>query len=99
MIRIKSKKATKVELTPMVRNKLRMVCAFQGYSYLKQGKGETVMQQQDAMYAFYHGKESSRPSQIKTLWEGIYAYSDLYEKHQKVSTSKSDSVKTTTELR
>ena len=59
---MKSKKAKKVELTPSVRNELRMMCALRGYSYLKQGKGKTAMQQQDAMYVFYHGKVPSRPS-------------------------------------
>ena len=54
------------------------------------GKGKTLMQQYDALYAYYHGKQPLRPSQIKMLCEGILQYSDLYDSIVKPTTSKTN---------
>ena len=76
-----------------------MTCALKAYSHLKQGKGKTVMQQHDSMYAFFHGKPPHRPSQIKLLAEGSTAsYRELYESVQNKATNKNDDLATTTEL-
>ena len=92
------KKAAKVKITHAIRNELRMLCALRGYSNLKCGKGKTLVQQHDALYAYYHGQPPSRPSQIKMLCEGNYLYRDLYDAKQKISTSKKDTEASTTEL-
>ena len=92
------KKTSKVKLPFNIRNELRMLCAMKGYSSMKGGKGKTLMQQYDTLYAYYHGKEPSRPSQIKILCSGGYGYGDLYDSIQKVATSKSASTETTEEL-
>ena len=95
---MKMKKTSKVKLPFNIRNELRMLCAMKGYSSMKGGKGKTLMQQYDTLYAYYHGKEPSRPSQIKILCSGGYGYGDLYDSIQKVATSKSASTETTEEL-
>jgi len=56
------------------------------------------MQQHDALFAYYHGKAPSRPSQIKLLCSGGYGFEDLYDSKQKMATSKSDNTVTTEEL-
>ena len=81
-----------------IRNELRMACALKGCNHMRGGKGKTLRQQNDFMCAFYYGKESSRPSQIDLLCKGSYEYVDSCETEQNMSTSKSDSSSTTTEL-
>ena len=79
----------KIEKLPSsIRNELRMSCALRGHSLMKGGKGKTIKQQVDFMNVFYHGKEPSRPSQIKLLCSGTLHYSALYEVEQRISTSK-----------
>ena len=95
---MKSKKAGKVKLPFHIRSELRMLCAMKGYSSMKGGKGKTLMQQHDALFAYYHGKAPSRPSQIKLLCSGGYGFEDLYDSKQKMATSKSDNTVTTEEL-
>ena len=57
------------------------------------------MQQHDSMFAYFHGKPPTRPSQIKLLAEGSTSqYRELYESIQNVATSKKDDSGTTTEL-
>ena len=76
-----------------------MACALKAYSHLKQGKGKTIMQQYDSMFAYYHGKPPNRPSQIKLLAEGSTGqYRELYESVQIAATSKKADIGSTTEL-
>ena len=87
---MKTKKGTKVRLPTSIRNELQIVCAMRGYSHIKGGKGKTLMQQYDALYTYYHGKQPSRPSQIEILCEGTLKYSDLYDSVIKPTTSKTN---------
>ena len=95
---MKVKKGGKVKLPIAIRNELRMLCAMRGYSIMKGGKGKTLMQHHDSLFAFYHGKPPSRPSQINMLAKGSYCYSELYECNQRVATSKKDDTDRITEL-
>ena len=89
----------KIEKLPSsIRNELRMLCALRGHSLMKGGKGKTIKQQVDFMNVFHHGKEPSRPSQIKLLCSGTLHCSALYEVEQRISTSKADDSVSTTDL-
>ena len=95
----KTKKKQFEKLPFAIRGELRMACALKAYSHLKQGKGKTIMQQHDSMFAYFHGKPTTHPSQIKLLAEGSTSqYRELYESIQNVATSKKDDSVTTTEL-
>ena len=50
------------------------------------------------MNVFCHGKEPSRPSQIKLLCSGTLHCSALYEVEQRISISKADDSVSTTDL-
>ena len=95
----KTKKKGYEKLPFVIRGELRMACALKAYSHLKQGKGKTIMQQYDSMFAYYHGKPPNRPSQIKLLAEGSTGqYRELYESVQIAATSKKADIGSTTEL-
>ena len=68
MAKTKNKKVERLPLA--IRNEIRMLCAIKGCNKLKSGKKKSLAMQYDAMYLFYHGKEPSRPSQIKLLCSG-----------------------------
>ena len=65
---------------------------------MKGGKGKTNMQQHDTLFAYFHGKPPSRPSQIKMLCDGGVSYSAIYDSIQRVVTSKKDTVQCITDL-
>ena len=95
---MKTKKRVKIKLPVNIRNELQILYAMRAYNSIKGGKGKTIMQQYDALYAYYHDKPPSRPSQIKMLFEGGNTYRDLYKRQQRVATAKKDNKDSTTEF-
>ena len=51
----KTKKSQFEKINFAIRGELRMACALKAYSHFKQGRGKTIRQQHNSMYAFYHG--------------------------------------------
>ena len=90
-----TKKAKGLPLPKHVRDELRMTVALRAYSALKQGGGKKLMDQQQQMANFYHGKGKSHPSQIKLLSEASYTYMDMYDVTVLQATSKSKRKETT----
>ena len=68
-----------MKLPKNIRDELRMVVALRGFSHMKIGEGRTSKQQENQMYAYYHGVETTRPSQVGMLCKGEGPYGELYE--------------------
>lgn len=66
-------------LSKYVRDELRMTCALQGFSAMRQEGEKTLKKQAEFMNDFFHGVEGKRPSQIKMVAEGTSIYKELYE--------------------
>ena len=63
-----------------IKDELRMLCAVRGYDMIKQGPGMNVNKQRDAMYEFFHGNSTNKPSQVEILASGVEGtpYADLF---------------------